>query len=151
MARARPAVGISIECISWSQMALLNERNKCRMGPTDVLSFPNEFLIPAGENYHDAARALLVVPPAERTDLGAMFVCPEYIVWKAGRFPSRMYDADTWLEVAFVHGVLHLLGHRHETDLDHATMVRSEKNVLSALKRQWRRGVVPPLHLPNVS
>ena len=46
---------------------------------------------------------------------------------------ATVYDAETRLHMLLVHGMLHLVGHDHETDRDYKLMVSKEEELLQAL------------------
>jgi len=100
-----------VRFVSDREMRQLNRlyRNKDR--PTDVLSFPGE-ATPEGSHLGDV---VISVPTARRQATAA------------GHSVARE------LEVLMLHGVLHCLGHDHETD--DGTMERLEQH----LRRRWVR------------
>ncbi len=103
------------------RIAGLNEAHLGRTGPTDVLSFPIEDLVP-GAAAADAGGAPL--------HLGDVVVCPAYVRDSAGR-RGVAFAAEMALLV--VHGTLHLLGYDHESDDDAELMEARERALLAAL------------------
>jgi probable rRNA maturation factor len=96
-------------------MRRLNRDFRGKDQPTDVLSFPGQAVAgaePEGGHLGDVA---IAVPTARRQAAAA-------------GHPLRRE-----LEVLLLHGVLHCLGHDHETD--DGTMERLE----SRLRRRWLR------------
>jgi probable rRNA maturation factor len=84
------------------EMARLNKKFRGKAKPTDVLSFPT--------NGH-ADRGF---SPRRREDfLGDIAISPETARRNAQRYGRALDDE---LRVLILHGVLHLLGHDHETD-----------------------------------
>ena len=79
---------LAIEIVDAERIADLNARYPGKAGPTDVLSFPVD--------------ADTELAPGDERELGDVVVCPAH-------------TAD--LLEAVVHGVLHLVGMDHETDL----------------------------------
>jgi probable rRNA maturation factor len=84
------------------EIARLNKKFRGKAKPTDVLSFPT--------NAIDGAR----FPKIERENyLGDIAISPEMAKRNAQR-DGRALDDE--LRVLILHGVLHLMGHDHETD-----------------------------------
>ncbi|HWX95260.1 MAG TPA: rRNA maturation RNase YbeY [Solirubrobacteraceae bacterium] len=77
---------VAIEYVDSKRMARLNAEHRGHAGPTDVLSFPIDGVVPAHGLSHE---------------LGDVVICAEH-------------TSD--LREALVHGVLHLVGMDHETD-----------------------------------
>lgn len=92
------------------RLADLNQRFRGKQGPTDVLSFPGEEDGLAGGHLGDIA---ISVPTARRQ------------AERAG------HDLARELRVLLLHGVLHCLGHDHETDK--GEMERLERD----LRQRW--------------
>lgn len=87
--------------------------------PTDVLSFAMD----EGE--------ALALPPGMARPLGDLVISVETAARQARELG---HDLPAELRVLVVHGLLHLLGHDHEDDLERAqAMRREEARVLSAL------------------
>ncbi len=85
----RATLGLMV--VTPDEMAALNREHRGKAGPTDVLSFPVDG--PEASGWPGEG------PPPE---LGDVVICPE--------------EAREPLETLAVHGLLHLLGHDHETD-----------------------------------
>jgi probable rRNA maturation factor len=85
----RASVGLMV--LGAEAMARLNGEHRGRHAATDVLSFPI-----------DGADALAWPAEGPPAELGDLIICPE--------------AADEPLQTLVIHGVLHLLGHDHETD-----------------------------------
>ena len=95
--------------VSRREIAELNGRYRGRAQPTDVLSFPGE----AGpEGFH----------------LGDIVICPAVARRQARHAGPEPGDE---LKTLLLHGVLHCLGHDHETD--DGEMERLERR----LRRRW--------------
>lgn len=93
------------------RLADLNVRFRNKPGPTDVLSFPgDDDNGPFGRHLGDIA---ISVPTARRQAV------------------TNGHDLNRELRVLLLHGVLHCLGHDHETD--DGTMERME----ARLRRAW--------------
>ena len=95
-----PNAELSVSFVGEDEMSDLHERYLDEQGPTDVLSFP------LGDE--DPETGLRV--------LGDVVIAPTVA---ARNNPS---DRDGELRLLLVHGILHLLGHDHMNDADHAEM-----------------------------
>lgn len=118
---------VTILLVSDDEMAGYNERFLDRDGPTDVLAFPLEELIPGvvpDVNPHG--------PPLV---LGDVLIAPSYVRRNAAEIGVGCED-----EVALMvtHGVLHLLGYDHESDEDAQRMEDRERHLLSLVGRERR-------------
>ncbi len=110
---------LAIEIVSEDRIAQLNASFTGRQGPTDVLSFPI-----------DGVEPLDGLP----RELGDVVICPQ-----------RTAD----LREAIVHGVLHLLGMDHETDM--GEMLELQEKILAAgADSVQRAGFVALAGRPNV-
>jgi probable rRNA maturation factor len=101
---------ITICFVSDAEIARMNLAFRGKKGPTDVLSFP------AGTK----RRKRIYTEDAERTEateksyLGDIAIAPE----TARRYAKKNgRSLNNELRVLILHGVLHLLGYDHETDL----------------------------------
>lgn len=81
-------------------------------GPTDVLSFPIDGLT-APKDGIDAGPVVI----------GEVVLCPKVAAEKARD------DLDRELDLLVAHGVLHLLGHDHDTEESAARMREREKRI----------------------
>ena len=113
-AAAEGAVGeISLLLVSPGRMAELHEEHMGEPGPTDVLSFPVD--------------GLVTEPPAPGASpvlVGEVVVCPAVALAQADPGPTGL---DAELDLLVVHGVLHLLGHDHDTQEAAARMREREQ------------------------
>jgi probable rRNA maturation factor len=107
--RNEVASGRSFECLVTNDRELkrLNLGFRGKNAATDVLSFPADYTLPAGEEAEPF--------------LGSLAVS-----WQRAAAQAREYGhgLETELRVLMLHGVLHLLGMDHETDL--GRMARAE-------------------------
>jgi probable rRNA maturation factor len=115
------------------EMASLNQEHMGHEGPTDVLSFPllpvSAFPRHAGQDA--AARAAapelaFVLPPGRRPHLGDIVVSVERAFEQA---PQTPHDE---LRQLVVHGVLHICGWDHASDVERDAMRALERDVLAA-------------------
>lgn len=95
----RPDVELSVSLVTEAEMAELHERYLDEPGPTDVLSFPLD-----DDGLSGGGPAVL----------GDVVICPQVA--------GRQREAEAEVRLLLVHGILHLLGHDHETDGDRAAM-----------------------------
>lgn len=107
-------------------MSELNSSHMGSVGPTDVLAFPIDG---AGDAVH---------VPEQTPLLGDVVVCPAYAAEQAPEHVGGGHDGSLGDEVALlvVHGVLHVLGYRHESDADAAAMQARERQLLAAHYRR---------------
>lgn len=101
---------LSIVLVDEARMTELNSQFRNECGPTDVLSFSIDGRITGGVGPDDE-------PPLI---IGEVIVCPEVAVRQ-----SRG-DLASELDLLVAHGVLHLLGHDHETEAGAETMRKRE-------------------------
>jgi probable rRNA maturation factor len=88
---------VTVQLISDTSMAKLNEKYRGKQGPTDVLSFPA-----------NGAR------PAKHAEyVGDIAISPETARRNARRF-SRSLPLE--MRILILHGMIHLAGFDHETD-----------------------------------
>jgi probable rRNA maturation factor len=93
-ALAPGADSLGVRLVSRRECAELNGRYRGRQEPTDVLSFPGE-------------------TGPEGRHLGDIVICPAVARAQARRAGHR---PEVELKTLLLHGVLHCLGHDHETD-----------------------------------
>ena len=96
-----------------SAMADLNKTWRGKDGPTDVLSFPGDFR----------------PSPAARL-LGDVVLSIDTLKADAARAGLSVTDH---LAHLVVHGILHLVGHDHESDPEAAAMEKAEADILGAM------------------
>lgn len=103
---------------------------------TDVLSFPylsfaaGEYKAFTAENFpHD------VNPDTGRVSLGSIMICLDVAKAQAEEYGHGLEREEGYL---FLHGLLHLLGFDHMTDLDKSEMRKAEEGILCVmgLKRE---------------
>ena len=108
-------------------MAGYNERFLDREGPTDVLAFPVEDLLPGVVPDLDPHGPPLIV--------GDVIISPAYVEKQAQRFGVSPADE---MALMVAHGTLHLLGYDHETDLEAEHMEQRERELLAKVGRTRR-------------
>lgn len=113
--------------VSDDEMAAYNKRFLEREGPTDVLAFPVESLMPG------------VVPEADPLGppllLGDVVVAPAYIDKQAADYGVSFDDE---LALMVTHGLLHLLGYDHQDDIEAELMEGRERSILALIGKERR-------------
>ena len=113
-AAAEHAVGeIGLLLVSRERMAELHAEHMGEEGPTDVLSFPVDGLVPEPPP-----------PGAPPVLVGEVVVCPAVALEQA---EAGAHSLGVELDLLVVHGVLHLLGHDHDTEEAAAVMRELEE------------------------
>ena len=118
---------LAILLVSEQEMAGYNQRFLERDGPTDVLAFPVESLLPGVVPDIDPHGPPLVA--------GDIIISPRYVERQAGSFGVGFDDE---MALMVTHGVLHLLGYDHETDSEAEHMEQRERDVLAKVGRKRR-------------
>tara|TARA_B100001094_G_C17547024_1_gene491884 strand:+ start:99 stop:548 length:450 start_codon:yes stop_codon:yes gene_type:complete len=105
-------ISISFLLTSNSEIKLLNQKYRNKNKPTNVLSFPmNENI--ENKNY-----------------LGDVVIACEKIIDESYEQNIKKYK---YLSKMTIHGVLHLLGYKHDTDRQFNKMNSIEKNILEEM------------------
>ena len=104
---------LSIRITDEDEAATFNQTFRAKPGPTNVLSFPAN-----------------LPPEAESGLLGDLVICAPLVKHEAAQ-QTKMVDAH-WAHLV-IHGVLHLLGHDHQTSADAERMERLEIDLLGGL------------------
>ena len=102
-------ISISFLLTSNSEIKLLNQRYRNKNKPTNVLSFPMNEQI-ENKNY-----------------LGDVVIACEKIIDESSEQNIKKYE---YLSKITIHGVLHLLGYKHDTDSQFNKMNSIEKKIL---------------------
>ena len=105
-------VSISFLLTSNSEIKLLNQRYRNKNKPTNVLSFPMNEKI-ENKNY-----------------LGDVVISCEKIIDESYEQNIKKYK---YLSKMTIHGVLHLLGYKHDTERQFNKMNSIEKNILEEM------------------
>ena len=111
---------LTVLLVSDEEMAAYNERFLDRAGPTDVLAFPVEELLPGVVPDHDSNGPPLII--------GDVIVAPAYVARQA---EGNEIGFDDEMALMVAHGILHLLGYDHVEDQDADVMERRESELLS--------------------
>ena len=102
-----PAAELSLLLVDEDTMADMHVQWMDLPGPTDVMSFPMDELVPGGRP--DAAEPGPAI-------LGDIVICPAFAKRQA-KEARRSFDHE--LAMLTIHGVLHLLGYDHALSLIH--------------------------------
>lgn len=118
---------VTLLFISEGEMASYNERFLDREGPTDVLAFPVEDLLPGVVPETDSQGPPLM--------LGDVVVAPAYVRRQASKFGVSYEDE---MALMVTHGILHLLGYDHIEETDAERMESRERELLAMVGRTRR-------------
>jgi probable rRNA maturation factor len=113
--------------VSESEMAGYNHRFLERDGPTDVLAFPLEELLPGVVPDKD--------PQGPPLMLGDVIVAPSYVRRQAD---NQGVDFEDEMALMVTHGLLHLLGYDHVEDDEAERMEQRERDLLAMVGRVRR-------------
>ena len=132
----RGGVELSVIFIDEQAMTDLNEQYMGKTGPTDVLAFPidsTELMISQGPG------AITHSPSQSQYDtsdipllLGDVLICPS-VAHAQSATHAGTYDDE--LALLLVHGILHILGHDHDIEVDAEIMRKRELDILQ--KHHW--------------
>jgi probable rRNA maturation factor len=111
---------LTLLLVDEDEMSSYNERFLDRSGPTDVLAFPVEELVPGVVPDHDPGGPPLMV--------GDVIIAPAYVGRQAVEYEAGLDDE---MALMVAHGILHLLGYDHVEDEDAERMERRETELLS--------------------
>ena len=113
LAGRRDASELVIRIVDESESASLNEAYRYKQGPTNVLSFPFE------------------TPPEVELDLlGDIVICAPVVLREAS---VQHKSAEAHWAHMVVHGILHLLGYDHQSDIQALAMEKLEIDILTGL------------------
>lgn len=120
----------------------LNEKDRKKKGPTDILSYPMyspdmEHNFALDSNFSDEVAQLLTnehkILMEEEKYLGEMVLSQPYVLEYC---KENNVSVNHHMALLLTHGVLHLLGYDHEDDEDHKVMKAKEEEILSALEKK---------------
>lgn len=118
---------VTLLFVDESEMSSYNERFLSREGPTDVLAFPVEELLPGVVPDHDAQGPPLM--------LGDVVVAPTYVRRQAEEHGVSFEDE---MALMVTHGILHLLGYDHVEDEEAQRMEERERELLALVGKTRR-------------
>lgn len=115
--RVHPEAELCIKAVDEDTIATLNEQWMGKQGPTDVLAFPMDELLP-GELDADLDEGVL----------GDLVLAPA-VAERQGEAAGHGLLAE--LELLTTHGILHLLGYDHAEPEEHAEMFGLQARLLT--------------------
>lgn len=118
---------VTLLLVSESEMASYNQKFLDRDGPTDVLAFPVEQLLPGVVPEDD--------PQGPPLMLGDVIIAPSYVLRQADDYGVSFEDE---MALMVTHGILHLLGYDHVADDEAAKMEARERDLLAKSGRARR-------------
>ncbi|HET8738821.1 MAG TPA: rRNA maturation RNase YbeY [Acidimicrobiia bacterium] len=118
---------VTLLFVSDEEMAGYNQRFLDREGPTDVLAFPVEELIPGVVPDRD--------PNGPPMMLGDVIVAPAHVRRQATELEVDFEDE---MALMVTHGLLHLLGYDHVEDVDADRMEARERELLAMVGKVRR-------------
>ena len=118
---------LTVLLVNEDEMSSYNERFLNRSGPTDVLAFPVEELMPGLAPDHDPTGPPLMI--------GDVIVAPAFVGRQAVENEVSFEDE---MALMVTHGILHLLGYDHLDDDDAALMEKRETELLSMVGKTRR-------------
>ena len=120
-------VEVTLLFVDESEMSAYNERFLSREGPTDVLAFPVEELLPGVVPDHD--------PQGPPLMLGDVVIAPAYVRRQAEKHGVTFDDE---MALMVTHGILHLLGYDHLDDDEAERMEERERQLLALVGKERR-------------
>lgn len=111
---------VTVLLVDEGEMAGYNQRFLDREGPTDVLAFPVEHLLPGVVPEHDPHGPPLVI--------GDVLIAPSYVKRQANELGVSFEDE---MALMVTHGVLHLIGYDHVEDAEAERMEQRERDLLA--------------------
>lgn len=137
----RGACELSLFFVDESSMADLNAEHMGKSGPTDVLAFPMDGVEMVEIQGPGALTRGPDRPHPDHDDmptiLGDVLVCPSVAARQA---PAHAGTFEDEMALLVVHGILHVLGHDHDTD---GATERMRARELDLLQRHHWHGPPP--------
>lgn len=118
---------LTVTFVDGEAIAQLNSEHMSKEGPTDVLSFPIEDASPGKPPERSRGG-----PPME---LGNVFICEEIVEAHATEYGVPF---GTELHLMVTHGVLHILGWDHQTDVEAEAMETREAQHMATVGMERR-------------
>ena len=104
---------VSIKFLGKEEMQLMNKKFRSADHPTNVLAFPIDNRLELATD-----------------SLGDIAICHEVVLKEAKEQNKKVSDHMAHI---FIHGVLHLLGHDHQKEVQAETMENLERRILSKI------------------
>ncbi|MEX1124974.1 MAG: rRNA maturation RNase YbeY [Acidimicrobiia bacterium] len=118
---------VTLLFVDEDEMSSYNERFLNRNGPTDVLAFPVEELLPGVAPDPDPSGPPLMI--------GDVIIAPAYVKRQAGELEVEFDDE---MALMVTHGILHLMGYDHQADGDASAMESRETDLLAQVGKKRR-------------
>ena len=118
---------VTLLFVDEDEMSSYNERFLNRSGPTDVLAFPVEDLLPGLAPDPDPGGPPLMI--------GDVIIAPAYVRRQADEFAVAFDDE---MALMVTHGILHLMGYDHQADGDASAMESRETELLGLVGKKRR-------------
>jgi probable rRNA maturation factor len=118
---------VTLLFVDEGEMSSYNERFLNRTGPTDVLAFPVEDLLPGVAPDPDPSGPPLMI--------GDVIIAPAYVKRQAIELEISFEDE---MALMVTHGILHLMGYDHQEDGDASTMESRETEILALVGKKRR-------------
>ncbi len=112
----KESFSLGLQIISNQEIAFMNQKWMKKNGPTDVLSFP----IISDESLNNL----------DHIELGDIFISLEMALEQSYEYKHSIYREMLWLAS---HGFLHLLGWKHNNDLDLENMLNFQEYLIKQL------------------
>ena len=116
-----PGCMVDVTLVGDDRMMEMNLRHLGRGGPTDVLALPLQEIEP-GDRTSAASQD---GPPLH---LGDVVIAPDYVSRQSARHGTECSEE---MGLMVVHGLLHLLGYRHDSDQETIIMEERERRYLA--------------------
>jgi probable rRNA maturation factor len=118
---------VTLLFVDEDEMSSYNERFLNRTGPTDVLAFPVEDLLPGIAPDPDPTGPPLMI--------GDVIIAPAYVKRQSAELEVAFDDE---MALMVTHGILHLMGYDHQAD-DAASAMEGRETEILALVGKKRR------------
>jgi len=116
--RLHPATEMCVRLVDEDTIEALNRQWMGGDGPTDVLAFPMDELLPGGVDGGEEPEGYL----------GDLALCPQVAARQASEHQHGTGDE---IDLLCVHGILHLLGYDHAEPDDHREMFGLQARLLA--------------------
>jgi probable rRNA maturation factor len=118
---------VTLLFVDEDEMSSYNERFLNRSGPTDVLAFPVEDLLPGvAPDAHPGGPPVMI---------GDVIIAPAYVRRQAGELDVDFEDE---MALMVTHGILHLMGYDHQADGNASAMESRETEILGLVGKKRR-------------